>query len=860
MATVDQVIQYAAAVTEAARDGAAWWTAHQQGAARSDGRNSAQAQVFRRLARRAERLRIAAARPLCVAVFGASQAGKSYLVSSLATSGGLPLVAQYGAHALNFLRDMNPQGDKEATGLVTRFTTKPPVAPPQFPIPVRLLSQTDIAKIFVNAYAEDFKLDEPKPIDQVALAALFTRLEALAGPVPVAGMTTDDIEEMREYCEQSFRNNALLSELGTAYWTRAAELVPRLPARLRAEALSPLWGGAEALTRVAATLIGALEQIGFPDIAFCDIEALQPREQGILNADTVFAVATGGRGLVRVQGTNGTVAALDKAHLAALVAELTFPLPTTPWDFFDSTDLLDFPGARSRELVPRLDLLDDPTLLGRVFLRGKVAYLFQRYNAEQEIAAMLLCVGPSNNEVQTLPEMVDGWIRQTIGATPAERRTQRNSLFFVLTKFDSEFVEKEGEDVASGQRWTTRLQASLLDFFGKFHDWPTQWDDKPFNNISWLRSTAVGFDKVFDYTAEPKQEVLAPRAAAFLASRRAAFLANPSVRVHFSEPEAAWDAGLSANDGGIALLASRLRPVCDPALKAEQIKGRLLALARDIDGQLRPLFHDGDMAAELERARARSKAVVRDLVTCARSQRFGALLRALQVTADQVGSIYWRLQSEPEDEAGPVGTASGADDYGELGGLLDDDTPAPAARDRFERLSDLALEDWTRGMQTVAESLGVEAEFRLSRENALMLVGEVARASRRVRLDRKLTQALHAQASFQQRGAAAAQKPTIVVEQTINEFVHTLGFGDVPPAQRPSLPNGRVIFAPRPPIDGLPPIGDKPTPYDSRFHVDWMAALARTIEDNVQDAASGPIDIEQNSRLGRILDRLGTPA
>ena len=44
--------------------------------------------------------------------------------------------------------------------------------------------------------------------------------------------------------------------------------------------------------------------------------------------------------------------------------------------------------------------------LGELFLRGKVAYLFQRYDAEQDIASMLLCVGPSVQEVSTLPKMV----------------------------------------------------------------------------------------------------------------------------------------------------------------------------------------------------------------------------------------------------------------------------------------------------------------------------------------------------------------------------------------------------------------------------------------------------------------------
>ena len=845
-------------VADAAGEGAAW-VADNRGAAA----DSPAAQSFRRFARRAARLRRAAGRPTAVAVFGASQAGKSYLVSSLATRAGQPLQAAYGDRTLNFLRDMNPQGDKEATGLVTRFTVSPVPAPAQFPVAVRLLSQTDVVKIVANAFLEDFKLDDPKPVDQTALNAAFDRLEAMAGPVPTGALTRDDIEELREYCEQYFRNNPMLAELGSAFWTRAADLIPRLPPRSRADAFAPLWGNIAPLTAVAGRLIGALEQLGFPEVAFCGIDALAPREQGILNADTVFAVAEGGRGEVRVQGANGAVAAIDKSQLAALVAELTFPLADKPWDFFEHTDLLDFPGARSREVIRSTSFLDDPGRLGRVFLRGKVATLFQRYNAEQEIAAMLLCVGPSNQDVQTLPEMVDGWIAQTIGSTPAARAAQRTSLFVVLTKFDSEFIEKEGEDVSSGQRWTTRLQASLLDFFGKAYDWPRDWDGRPFRNVYWLRSTAVGFDRVFDYDSGNRRETVAARAAGFLPVRKAAFLANESVRAHFADPDAAWEAGLSANDGGISYLAERLRPVCDPALKAEQIAGRLADLSRDIDRQLRPMFHDGDAAAELERARARARELARELVACASAQRFGALLRALQVTTDQISSIYWRLQSEPEDGDAPVGAASGVEDYGDLlGDLFGGDAavlPPAGARDRFERFSDLTLEDWSRGMRVFADRDDTESLFRVSRDKAQVLVGEVERASRRLRLRERLTDALHRHASFQQRGAAAAQKPTIVAEQMINEFVHTLGFGDVPPERRPRA-GQRPIFAPRPAVNGLPPIGAQPLPYDRTFHADWIVAVARTMEDNVRDAASGPVDVEQNSRLGRVLQKLAAGA
>ena len=849
-----------------ARAGAAWLDAN--GEALSLDRATA-AHAFRRFARRAERLRTAAGRPPCVAVFGASQAGKSYLVSSLATSGGKPLMSTYGEQRLNFLRDLNPQGEKEATGLVSRFTVRPVAAPAGAPVPLRLLSQTDVVKILANAFMEDFKLDDLKLPDGPAVTALFDRLAKEAGPAPQGGLTIDDIEELREYFDLHFRTHPLIKELGSAYWTRAAEVIPRLPPARRAEAYAPLWNATAPFTRVAGELIGALESLGFPDTAFCGLDALMPREQGVLNADTVFAIGESSRGAVRVVSPAGAAASLDRALLAALIAEITVPMEQQPWDFFEHTDLLDFPGARSREVIRSVDaFLSEPGRLGRVFLRGKVAYLFQRYNAEQEIAAMLLCVGPSNQDVQTLPEMIATWIDQTIGASPEARAQQRNSLFLVLTKFDMEFVEKEGEDVASGQRWTTRLQASLLDFFAKAYDWPRDWaNGRAFDNCYWLRSTSVRFNAVYDYAETDgggRAETRAARAEAFLRPRLQAYLQNDSIRAHFADPLRAWNEGLRENDGGIGYLAEQLRPVCDPALKAEQITGRLTELAGDILKQLRPHFHTGDLAAELERARAAARDLLRVLKVCAQMQMFGPLLRALQVTQDQVTSVYWRMQSEPDDSPVPIGTASTASDYDDLDALLAEPAaaaPAAPARHRFDRLAELAIGDWTQSMQSFAESHDVEHAFRVPREQALVLVGEIVRAARRLDLRGAIAQGLHARASFQHRSAAAAQKPVIVIEQAINGFVYMLGYDRLPPERRPKTPSGsRTIFAPRPPVSGLPPLGPQPAPYDRTFHVDWMTAIACMMDQNVQDPGSGTIDIAQNAALGTILRRLESVA
>src|SRR6187401_2909577 len=76
----------------------------------------------------------AARRKMCVGVFGPSQAGKSYLVSILASREGRPLITHFDGKAYDFLKEINPPGGRESTGLVTRLTTEDGASPPGFPV------------------------------------------------------------------------------------------------------------------------------------------------------------------------------------------------------------------------------------------------------------------------------------------------------------------------------------------------------------------------------------------------------------------------------------------------------------------------------------------------------------------------------------------------------------------------------------------------------------------------------------------------------------------------------------------------------------------------------------------------------
>src|SRR5947209_4603248 len=79
---------------------------------------------IRRQAELARTFEHAAEQPLAIGIFGPSQTGKSYLVSALARKEDHPLIAMLDKER-HFLKEIGPEKNQEATGLVTRFSIHP---------------------------------------------------------------------------------------------------------------------------------------------------------------------------------------------------------------------------------------------------------------------------------------------------------------------------------------------------------------------------------------------------------------------------------------------------------------------------------------------------------------------------------------------------------------------------------------------------------------------------------------------------------------------------------------------------------------------------------------------------------------
>lgn len=823
---------------------------------------------FRRLVAQARRLEQAVQRPMCVGVFGPSQSGKSYLISALARKGAAPLLADFAGQEIDFIRDINPEGGRESTGLVTRFTLQPASdATPAAPVRMRLLTQTDLIKILGNTYYADCDHSEDEPLTQAQLTELLGELAKAAQAQPVDPLTVEDVYDLQAYFERYFKGFERVRLLRHGYWEQAAHLAPRLRIQDRVRLFGVIWGGVEAFGQLYARLYTGLQGLNFASDAYAGLEALLPRERSIIDVQTLRGLGTGGGETLTLIGAGGARVTLPRSEVTALIAELRIVISEQPWDFFRHTDLLDFPGARSREQIKDLPaFLETGDALQSLFLRGKVAYLFERYCAEQELTSMLLCIGPSNQEVKTLPEMVFDWIVSTHGATPEQRAQQPTALFLVLTKFDMEFEEKAGER-SPESRWITRLESSLLNFFGKQHDWPRQWDTRGvFRNSYWLRNPNFKAKNIFDYDENGRELGVRPGERKRIEAFREAFLKDAVASVHFQDPAKAWEAGFALNDGGVSYLAENLRPLCNPELKRQQLAGQVARLREQMVERMGHYYVSDNPEQELEKRRSAARQVAGCLIDCAGEQRFGELLRALQADGDELEGIYYRIETRLPDEKQAVGapTIGAAVDTGKMKALLGLGAPAAGPteaprRDDAALFAREAVAEWMRDLQDLSGNKSLCDYYRVPEANMAEFVKELIDGAQRLRLEERIETLVRQVTGFRMKFEQIVALPARLTANLLNRYVDFLGYDALAPEQRPVLPvesGPRPVFPPRAVPRGGPQLSEQQSTYDQDYYTDWIRAFLDLVERNAKSRDGVEVDLAANRRLSELLARL----
>ena len=836
----------------------------------------------------ARKVRGAAGRRNCVGVFGPSQAGKSYLVSALARQPGGALTADFAGRRHDFLREINPPGDRESTGLVTRFTLQPSGSGnPEYPVSLRLLSETDLVKILANSFFSDFDQNNAK-LKLAGGEEVRRAVEKARGRVKSQATAAhlDEIElfDLGEYFRQYFANQA--ATLGAAgYWEQLIELAARLSLPDRAELFGVLWNGLSDFTELFVRLAEGLERLHHAPEANVEIGALIPREangepRSIIDVAILKRLGTDAdtTDLLKVVPLSPKGAAapvsMPRALLTALVAELRIVMTEKPWDFFEHTDLLDFPGARGR-----LKLIDLPAESGdrvrqlrELLLRGKVAYLFQRFTEERELTSMLLCMPPSVQEVKDLPAMVREWIMVTHGNREARAKVA-NALFLVLTKFDLDFIEKGGETSESRRgKWDRRLNASFLDLYGA-SDWPHDWNGKPFANTFFLRNPGMKQEHIIAYESIEKnpdgserlvERGPAPGKAALLSELRGAFVDSPLAAKHFSDLPMAWDAAFRPNDGGVAFLVEKLSQVLKPGLKAHQIAERLAEEVVTLDGKLRR-FYLGDDEDTRQKREQELMALRRSLFNdSARDgfRNFFKLMGAFSLGIPEAREVVLNVAALRIDTLAPAGAAESAepDPWANEAGPT-------AGRRKLDRAAVFAREimnAWTDKLRTLSQN--EEAVRNLGFDGRTMddVANELIVGATRQGLAERIAADVRARlqtANVRWDDSTVADRAATMAAMAIDDYVAYLGFVYMPEGERPGFPEPprqpeRPIF-PRPPANaGAPVVEPQRSALERQMFLDWGVALRQLGVDNVGFSGGREISTEQNRQLSVILQTI----
>lgn len=859
-----------------------WVADVRPGAQRLDRDADGLVERLRRNRNLARRLSQAAKRPMSAGFFGLSQAGKSYLISSLARGANGRLETVMDGERLDFIDHINPPGGgKEATGLVTRFTRKPLNTTRGYPVLLSLLNEADMVKILGNSFFLDF--DRERASFDIAPETIRDRLKELEGrkqAKATGGMDEDDVVDLSDYFDRHFRKSN--EPLAGVFWPAAIRLAPYLLPQDRARLFALVWGELPEFTDAYAKLRQVLETLAFATDVHAPTSALVEKSgsgyaqtNSIMNVDAVrVRFGTDTNDLVGVlpvvDGQPQAEVKLQRSLLAALTKEMVFGLAEVPRvELLENLDLLDFPGYRGRMGLASVaqaataDEGSDP--VGTLLLRGKVAYLFERYTDDQEMNVLVLC-NPSDKQIEitTLSHVLDIWVKATQGATSAERARRAPGLLWALTMFDKRLGDSMNQSESNlDMKWNGMVTLGLLERFGKA-DWVQEWSNgRAFDNLFMVRKPGMS-KGIFDQDNETELAIKAD-VRDDIDRMRSTFVANTLVQRHVAEPATAWDTMIGCDDGGMSRIVAHLHKVAGIENKLERIGEQVDHIQRELVEIQLGSYYRAEGADEVERKKRLVELVLGEMRQ--RPTSFGEVLRALQPSADHLRDLYLKAEDEAVEAPAAAAAASGFGDGGLIsldfvGGAAtasaaDQPTPATAPTGRAAMFAKSVMSEWMKRLRQLPEDAEMQTFLGLGAEALQNLVDEVITGAMRFRLEDKLVDALHKASN---RAAATrsklADQQVLVATTIVNDYVDWLGFSQVEPSQRPaSVIPGRTIFRPpQPVIPGtLPVIDPNPLPYSGIFIMDWFEAFRATAIANAGHAAGSEISPEQNERLGQIL-------
>lgn len=609
------------------------------------------------------------------AIYGESQVGKSYLISSLLSEEGKPFsIVDENKIAYNFIKEINPPGgDNESTSLVSRFSVNSKPINSKFPVKAILLTPADLVLVLCDSYYNDIKADHNliPQTDQIN-SEIFQITNNLKNRNKQQYVfNEDDILDMRDYFKENFSlkgSNILFSKF---FEEISLNISKSNPGEWK-DIFSILWNKNERFTNLFEKLIFEYEKLKFSNTVYLPMESVLYKHGTLLDVKRLKEIYVEPNKIeseykpdTRVLLPDNSEIVFLKSFLCALSTELVFSqqetiLETKP--FLKETDLLDFPGARARMTLPENEINDEN--VAELLLRGKVAYLFNKYSDYGKISIFVLCAKHGMAAQRAMPTMLNNWINKFIGDSPDKREVFISNskippLFIVGTFFNvnleyNPLLDSEDNPSSLNYRWNQRFERTLAvelldtDTYEWFNNWTKS--EKDFKNIFLLRDFVYSESKsqIFKGFLEngmESEEINPANYPDFRKKLRESFIEYPFIKRHFESPSESWDSAASINKDGSELIIQKLSIAANNinAARKEKIRTDLNEIKQTIQGELLKHFHSNDKDEELQKAKSKAGSIQFKLNTAFRGDNiklFGQLIKELMIDESNVYELF----------------------------------------------------------------------------------------------------------------------------------------------------------------------------------------------------------------------------
>ena len=659
------------------------------------------------------------------AMYGESQVGKSYLISSLLSEKGKPFSIMDENNVVhNFIEEINPPGGgNESTSLVSRFSVNYKPDHPRFPVKAVLLSPADIVLVLCDSFYNDIKADHHLILETEQINRdLKVFKETFGSRQPQQNIFgEDDIWDMQDYFNEHFSSKAS-NILFSQFFNEVSLLISKVKSNEWKDLFSLLWNRNEKFTTLYSSIISEYEKLSFTHTVYLPLESVLYKHGTLLDVKRLKEIYAAPDMIESQYKANTTVfcqgneIVFAKSYLCALCTELVFCQQETLLEskpFLKETDLLDFPGARGRLTLP-VNLIEDENI-PELLIRGKVAYLFNKYSDAEKISIFVLCAKHEQAAQRSMPEMLNNWINKFIGDSPEKRElfiqhSKIPPLFIIGTFFNvnleyNPLQDREDNLSSLNYRWNQRFERTLaVELLNtETYPWFTHWtsSDKDFKNIFLLRDFVYSESKSqifrgFIEHATELEEINPPNYSNFRKKLRQSFIEYDFVKRHFENPAESWDRAASMNEDGTKLIIDKLTIAANHInlARREKTLRELNTIAEGILKLLNEYYNSPDKAENLLKAKSIAGTIQAklDIAFGQNPYFFGTMMKELMLNNSDVYHLY--LEKIRDIERRDV---VNMDKYGAIRMRVPELNPNDSFEINLERLT------WTYERQTPVE-------------------------------------------------------------------------------------------------------------------------------------------------------------